>query len=227
MTCAVHPTASVAAYCRICGKALCEACERTVKGVVYCEDCIASRLHDTMPSAPAGTTAVVEPRSSTSPGLAAVLAAFFPFGVGQVYTGQYAKGLAHLLIFAFLVWGASDAGGGLEAVFGIGIAFFYVYQIIDAYRSAQALQRGEAPPDPFGLARTFSAGEKIDTAKVPTGAIILIGLGVLFLLSNMGMFHFFWFHRMWPLALIAIGVWMFLRRSGGPASPAGPAEGAR
>lgn len=222
MTCAVHNDAAAVAYCRTCGKPMCEKCTHSVKGVVYCEDCIASRLHDTIPTpaaAAAGATPAEPPRSSPSPGLAAVLAGFFPFGVAAVYTAQYAKGLAHLLVFAFLVWGLSNASGGVEPLLGIALAFFYVYQIIDAFRSAQAIQRGQPAPDPFGLGRAFTAGEKVDVAKAPLGAIILIGLGVLFLLNNLGLFHFWWMGRMWPLVLIFLGVWMFLRRFGSPGQP--------
>src|SRR6266536_1404172 len=82
--------------------------------------------------------------SGPNPALAGILAGFFPFGVGAVYTGQYAKGLAHLVIFGLLVAGASasDSRGNemLGVVCGLGIAFFYVYQIIDAVRTARAIQ---------------------------------------------------------------------------------------
>jgi TM2 domain-containing membrane protein YozV len=217
MNCAVHPETTATAYCRTCGKALCSACVHTVKGVVYCEDCLAHRLGDAVPAAP--STVVAAPpviiRSGPSPGLAAVLSVFFPFGVGQVYNGQYAKGLAHLLVFAGLVWGASEARGGFDALFGISIAFFYVYQIVDAVRSAHAIQRGEPAPDPFGLARTFSAGN-VSPSQIPVGAVILIGIGVLFLLNTMGLFEFHWIGRLWPVVLIVIGVWLFIKRVSPP-----------
>lgn len=211
MNCAVHPETTATAFCRTCGKGLCPACVRTVKGVVYCEDCLAHRLGDAVP---AGTTSAIAPppvilRTGPSPGLAAVLSMFFPFGVGQVYNGQYAKGLAHLLVFAGLVFGASESRVG--PIFGIAIAFFYVYQIVDAVRSAHAIQRGEPAPDPFGLARTFSAGT-VTPSQVPVGAVILIGIGVLFLLNTMGWFEFHWVHRLWPVILIVIGVWLFVKR---------------
>jgi len=44
MNCAVHPEKEAAAYCRTCGKALCEDCKRDVMGAIYCEPCIAARL---------------------------------------------------------------------------------------------------------------------------------------------------------------------------------------
>ncbi|MBZ5627773.1 MAG: B-box zinc finger protein [Acidobacteriia bacterium] len=221
MNCTVHPDVAATSYCRTCGKPMCEKCSHSVRGVVYCEDCIATRLHDTMPAAPAsgfvpGTqVAPVVVTSGPSPGLAGVLAGFFPFGVGAVYNGQYAKGLAHMLIFVALIFGVSQAdanGGALGPVFGLGIAFFYIYQIIDAVRSAHAIRAGQPAPDPFGLAKAFGSGERVDFNRIPVGALVLIGLGVLFLLNTMGLFHTYWIHRLWPLILIAIGVWLFVKR---------------
>ena len=224
MNCTVHPDVAATSFCRTCGKAMCEKCSHSVHGVVYCEDCIATRLHDTMPSAPPGSSfvagtagaPVVITTSGPSPGLAGVLAGFFPFGVGAVYNGQYTKGLAHLLIFVALVLGASQGGDTGGAIFGLGIAFFYIYQIIDAVRSAHAIRAGQPAPDPFGLSRAFTTGERVDFNRVPVGALVLIGLGVLFLLNTMGLFHAYWIHRLWPLILIAIGVWLFVKRFSPP-----------
>jgi len=225
MNCTVHTDVAATSYCRTCGKAMCEKCSHSVRGVVYCEDCIATRLHDTMPSAPpasgfvpgtAGAPVVVT--SGPSPGLAGVLAGFFPFGVGAVYNGQYAKGLAHMLIFVALCFGASTAGDNTEVIFGLGIAFFYIYQIIDAVRSAHAIRAGLPAPDPFGLAKAFGSGERVDFNRVPVGALVLIGLGVLFLLNTMGLFHAYWIHRLWPLILIVIGVWLLVKRFSPPGS---------
>jgi hypothetical protein len=163
------------------------------------------------PPIPAGTG------SGPNPTVAGILAGFFPFGVGAVYTGQYAKGLAHLATFALLVAGisASDSGHSeaLGIICGLGISFFYVYQIIDAVRSARALQAGLPAPDPYGLAATFGGGAKIETSKIPMGAIVLILLGVLFLLNTMGLTEF-GLGRFWPLLLIALGGWMFARNYG-------------
>ena len=237
MNCAVHTETTATAYCRTCGKPMCPACAHTVRGVVYCEDCLANRIGDPAAAAPvagfvpAGTpagAAVPVVVSGPSPGLAGVLAGLFPFGVGQVYTGQYAKGLAHLLIFSFLVWGVSNAGGGSEPFFGIMLAGFIVYQIIDAVRSAHAIRLGQPPPDPFGLTRAFTTvtGDKVpDTRQVPLGAIVLIGLGVLFLFDTLDLFPFHRIGRLWPLILIVLGVWMFMKRLNPPAPHDGDVHG--
>jgi hypothetical protein len=51
-------------------------------------------------------------------------------------------------------------------------------------------------------------------SKSSIGAFILIGLGVLFLLSNFGLLPNLgaMFARWWPLILIAVGAGMLLRR---------------
>lgn len=218
MNCSTHNDIAAVAFCRTCGKPLCGTCTRDVRGVIYCEPCLAARLEGTAPAAgfvppqppyPVGDPARPLPSSGPNPAVAGILAGFFPFGVGAVYCSQYAKGLAHLLIFVMLIFGA-DHAGRWDFIFGIGIAFFYVYQIIDAVRTAHALQAGQPAPDPMGLGQTFSMGDKFDSGKVPVGAVVLIGLGVLFLLHTMGIMEN-GFERFWPLILIFLGGWMFYR----------------
>jgi TM2 domain-containing membrane protein YozV len=176
--------------------------------------------------------------SEGSPGLAAILG-FIP-GVGAMYNGEYAKGFIHVLIFASLIWAADHVSG----IFGIGIAAFVLYMPIEAYRTAKARQMGLQPPDPFGfnnmnlfgsssqLAGTATApatGVPVEGAAppqeppqeysesprmIPVGALVLIGLGVIFLLNQFGWFHFDWFGRFWPLILIAVGIRVLMKRTG-------------
>jgi hypothetical protein len=224
MNCATHNDLAAVAFCRTCGKALCQNCTRDVRGVIYCEACLAARMQGVPPAAGfvppqtpyqqvmdqgLGMKVPPGPSSGPNPAVAGILAGFFPFGVGAVYCSQYAKGLAHLLIFALLIFGA-DHAGSWDALFGIGIAFFYVYQIMDAVRTAKAIQMGQPAPDPLGLAQTFGAGQKFEAGKVPVGAVVLIGLGVLFLLHTMGFWEY-GFDRYWPLIIIFVGGWMFYR----------------
>jgi hypothetical protein len=152
--------------------------------------------------------------SGPNPAVAGILAGFFPIGVGAVYAGQYAKGLAHLVIMVLLILGlGADLPWYVITMLAIGTGFFYVYQIIDAVRTARAIQLGEPAPDPFGLAASFGAGEKFEATKIPAGAAILIGLGVLFLLHTAGLFEF-GLDRFWPLILIFLGVWLFAKQWG-------------
>ncbi|HEY1262348.1 MAG TPA: DUF5668 domain-containing protein [Terriglobales bacterium] len=218
MNCATHNDVGAVAYCRTCGKPLCANCSRSVQGVIYCETCLADRLHGTQPQTPppaAGfapsAAPAYSPNTGPNPALAGILSGVFPFGVGAVYNGQYAKGLSHLGIFVLLiVLESSNVPWFMHMFFGISIGFFYVYQIIDAVRTARALQTGQPAPDPFGLAQTFGTGTKTDVSSIPLGAVILIGLGVLFLLQNLVDFEF---GHLWPLILIALGLWLAVKRS--------------
>ncbi len=240
MNCANHVDVPAVAYCRTCGKPLCSSCARDVRGVTYCEECLASHLSGTVP--PPGTTAVppgAPPETGTgSPGLAAILG-FIP-GVGAMYNGEYAKGFAHVLIFATLIWMTAHVNG----IFGLGIAAFVIYMPIEAYQTARARQMGLPAPDPLGLNRIFSSagataapraavtanpgpvagsvpetameGEPVENGRshIPIGAFILIGLGVLFLLNEMDVLNFDRLWRFWPLVLIAIGIRVLMRRRG-------------
>jgi TM2 domain-containing membrane protein YozV len=236
MNCANHVDVPATAYCRTCGKPLCSSCTRDVRGVIYCEECLASHLSGIMP--PPGSTAVppgAQPSTGVpSPGLAAWLG-FIP-GVGAMYNGEYAKGFIHVLIFATLIW-ATDHLNGL---FGLAIAAFVIYMPIEAYKTAKAREMGLPAPDPFGLNNLFGSSktpvmapgvvpagggnpvigteaqagdaEYCPPSRVPIGAFILIGLGVLFLLDEVGWLHFDWVWRFWPLILIAIGVRILMVR---------------
>jgi len=244
MNCAYHADQSAVAYCRTCGKALCANCTRPVQGVIYCENCLAARMGVGAPASPFAPGAAVPPPgvvpppvpgaplpggSGPNPTVAGILAGIFPFGVGAVYTGQYAKGLAHLAIFAMLIAGCNADGEVIPAICGFGIAFFIVYQIMDAVRSAKAIQAGLPAPDPYGLAASFGAGASLrsdSSAKVPTGAIVLILLGVLFLLHTAGLFEY-GFERIWPVFLIALGVWLLARNYGLMGEMGDPACGRR
>ena len=103
MNCAVHNQTPATAYCRTCGKALCEMCKRDVRGVIYCEDCLAARVG----APPAGATqgdpqyqAGFQPAVSGGPNPAiAALLAIIP-GVGAMYCGEFLRALIHVAVFA-------------------------------------------------------------------------------------------------------------------------------
>jgi len=168
MNCAVHSQVSAVAYCRTCGKPVCEQCKREVRGVIYCEDCLASRVQSTLPPATATASAVVPTTAAGAPSaagpnpVAATLLGFIP-GVGAIYNGQVVKGLIHVLVFAGLIW-AEDRSGG-NVFFGLLIAFFYFYMVWDAYATAKAMQERRPLPDPFGLGAHLPVSETVAPAS--------------------------------------------------------------
>ena len=156
MNCAIHTDIPATAYCRTCGKALCENCKRDVMGAIYCEPCIAARLQGAGPAVPrAVPVTIVE--GAPSPALAGVLAALIP-GLGAMYNGQFIKAFLHVVIFAMLIVAVSHSFG-FAPLFGILIGFFWFYMIFDAVKSARAKQLGLPAPDPLGLDRLFGIEE--------------------------------------------------------------------
>ena len=192
MKCAVHPEVDATGYCRNCGKALCTTCSREVRGMIYCEACLADM--------------VTQPRAATggrSPGLATFMG-FVP-GLGAVYNGEYTKAIVHVCIFiAFVVILQGAHSDTADAIFGMGLAAFIIYMPVDAYRTAKANLVVPTRPDTDPL-----------TVKARTiGPFVLIGIGVIFLLQN---FHAFeldmLIDRWWPLLLIGVGGFLVWRRS--------------
>jgi Domain of unknown function (DUF5668)/B-box zinc finger len=237
MKCAVHTDVDATGYCRNCGKPMCAVCARPVRDVLYCEDCLAmvmghpapapsasatppvgtppgspyatppaTSAYAYAPPAPSGAMMpVARPAGQSSPALAFILAFVFP-GLGAIYNRQYNKGLVYIAIFASAIFGfISDLDDSFKAILGILLGGFFFYTAFEAMQTAQARNRGEAPPDPL---ESWSKDR-------PIGAIILIGLGVLFLLDNFHIFDFIRLGRMWPLILIGVGLYMFRNKIGG------------
>jgi len=244
MNCATHNQVAAVAYCRTCGKPLCAACAHDVRGTKFCEQCLAERIGDALPPPPPpGAPVPGQPLSTErlpSPGLAAVLG-FIP-GVGAMYNGQFMKGFIHVMAFVCMIWLADHFGPIMVPVF---FAYFF-YLVFDAYKTAHALELGQPVPDPFGFERTFGPTPRPNVVSqaatgrdappgtpslvdaeppryrnsVPTGAIVLIILGLVFLLNTVGLFES-GINRFWPLILIGFGGWLFAKRWG----VLGPTEG--
>src|SRR5271170_2905959 len=168
MNCANHPDRENSAFCQNCGKPLCQECTRVVGSAVFCEPCLAAKLAGT--GAPAGPAAdnsgfAAGPDAfgvrynptpgAPNPGLAALLG-LIP-GVGAMYNGQYAKGVVHLIVFAILVSLADEHG-----IFGLFIAGWVCYQVIEAHHTARARRDGTPLPNPFGL---NDLGERLGFGK--------------------------------------------------------------
>ena len=84
------------------------------------------------------------------------LLGFIP-GVGAMYNEQYAKGIVHLIVFAILV-SLADTNG----IFGLFIAGWVFYMVIEAHHTARARRDGLPLPNPFGL---NDLGERLGFGK--------------------------------------------------------------
>jgi hypothetical protein len=198
MKCANHPEIDSVAFCGQCGRALCGECRRDVRGMVYCETCIATRLQ--APGIPRFPDRAVGP----NPGVALALG-FIP-GVGAIYNGQIVKALIQVLIFGSLIALSDRAGGPFEILLPLGTAAFYFYMVIDSYQTAKAICLGTPRQEWLSLGEVKMGA--------PVGAALLIGLGVLFLLDNLGLPVFHHVGKFWPVLLIVVGVVLLQKRMG-------------
>ena len=219
MNCLNHPEVSAAAFCRSCGKPLCEQCKRSAQGTVYCDEHVpaetASAAHSAAPAAPVYSgPPVADP--SVSPGLAFALGFVVP-GVGAIYNGQYAKGLVHAIIFGLLISIiSSGSAAGLEPLFGILIAVWVFYMALEAHHTAIKRRAGQ-PVDEFSsLIDLHTKG-----SRFPAGAVVLIIVGVLLLLNTTDIIPLERILKYWPILLILLGVYLLFMRLTGAAQADG------
>ncbi|MGA1975368.1 MAG: zinc-ribbon domain-containing protein [Conexivisphaerales archaeon] len=109
-------------YCQHCGAVIAAAAE-------ICPKCGVRVM---------GQLRVAEPLKN--PGIAAVLSFFFP-GLGQIYNGQIGKGIAFILVGIVCV---------VLVIVLIGfllVPLWWIYNIYDAYKSAQRINAGTTRPD--------------------------------------------------------------------------------
>lgn len=201
MRCAYHPGSQALVQCCTCGHSLCPLCDHRIKGYAYCQDCIVRgvemlRLAGHAESGPSG-------RSRPSPVMAAV-AALIP-GLGAVYNKQNAKAFVHFILVCGMFELAELTSLSLFAAGGV---FFYFYSMIDAYRTARAIRQGLSPAEEDERLRRFLQ------ENVRTWAGILIGLGIIFLVTDV--FHLFspspTVFRLWPLLLIGLAAYLLYRQ---------------
>ena len=214
MKCQYHPDRDSTQQCSICHRPVCANCAHGVRGKSYCPTCVSEGI---------GLVRRIN-RSEGSvywPSKAA-FSALVP-GIGAVYNRQYVKAWAHVSVLASLLMMAKLASG----LFILAAFSFYVFTILDAYRSTQALLRQRANrPGPADDERM----------NAPVWGTLLIAMGLLFLLYNMDLLRLQWLSEFWPLSLVALGLFLiyehFTQRSrpadsiqADPSRPSGVGEG--
>jgi TM2 domain-containing membrane protein YozV len=252
MNCANHPEKTAAAFCRGCGKPMCEECQRPALGSVYCAEHLpvpaaapppplpeqprtASSGYNASPYGTPGSSPYAAPASPyVAPGVPgavadpavhpvlALILGFFP-GVGAIYNGQYAKGLVHAVVFGLLISLISNTrNSGMGGFLGIMIASWVIYQAFEAYHTARKRRYGIAVEEFSSLFEV-----RHTNTRFPIGAILLIGVGFILLLDTTDIISMERFERYWPVLLIGVGLYMLYARlnPSGTANSAQPSNG--
>jgi LiaI-LiaF-like transmembrane region len=133
-----------------------------------------------------------------NPWLAGILS-LFP-GLGNVYNGLYARGVTFFLLAVLTIYLASHGSD----LWGMGVAFVWLFNVVDAYRQAMLINLGYA--DDPALARRLG-GAAAAREKLFAGTVLLI-IGVLALFDRFFPFYLDRLLDFWPVAFIAAGAWL-------------------
>jgi hypothetical protein len=150
------------------------------------------------PAAPASALAAPSSVGRKNPGLAALLSAF-P-GLGHIYNGLYMRGVTFFLIVVSLIGIASNN----HDLFGAAVAFFWLFNVIDAYRQATLINYGYAQD--LGLV-DLPLRPRASQGGVLAG-ILLTLIGLVAVLERYFNVRLDWILDLWPFALVAVGVWL-------------------
>ena len=225
MQCPTCLETTVTAFCRECGKGVCRECAKDYQGVPHCPECH-ERLSMTATSAevdlPAADLDTDVPKAAPPPpppprparprhanpdaphpGIAGVLG-LVP-GLGAVYNGQYVKGVLHALLFSMCI--AIAAGTEIGPAFAPVVAILYLYMPIEAFRTAQAMRRGEKVDEMSGLVGAIFQPK----SGSPVGGIVITAIGVILLLFTLDIISVRAVAPFWPIIVIAVGVWQLYR----------------
>ena len=159
------------------------------------------------PQAPRPTSGVAAstavPRDRKSPLLACILSAM-P-GLGQVYVGYYQRGFIHAIVMATVIFVLNSGMRGMEPLLGPLLAFFWLYNIIDAGRRAAHYNRAAAGEGAFEMPKDFSMPGIQGSIF---GGLLLIAVGAIFLSHTVWGISLAWVEDWWPLAPILFGVYL-------------------
>jgi hypothetical protein len=142
-----------------------------------------------------------------SPALATIMSAM-P-GLGQIYVGYYQQGFTNILVVAGTITLLANSGRlGMEAIeplLGVFLAFYWLYNLVDAGRRASfynqalaGLDKAELPED----MRLPGGGGSL------VGGVVLVVLGLIVFSNTMFGWSLQWIERWWPAALIAGGAYL-------------------
>lgn len=167
------------------------------------------------PVTPAGTAqyavqppviANTDPRRKP-PGLACSLSVM-P-GLGQVYLGYYQRGFIHAVVVAGLISLLATGNlGVLTPLAAVFLAFFWLYNIIDAGRRATLYNQVLAGSEQIGLPEDFKM-PGLGGSIFGGAALMVVGF-VLLLNTRFGM-SLEWLEEWWPVLLMAFGAYLLIK----------------
>lgn len=242
MNCANHPEAPAVAYCRECGKPLCEACRRPANGTIYCEEHAPAAAGISPqpayaappPPPPSVTPSTPPPAGSYTPPYSPPEPNPYtapPPPPPQVRDAGASPGLAFLLGFI------PGVGAVYNGQYVKGLIHVVILGILIAIVNDSELSEPLQPLfgmmiavwvfymafEAYHTAKRRQLGQPVDEfsslvprrgqpSRFPMAPTVLIAIGLIFLLHNLNILRISEMLRYWPVALIGLGVYMLYER---------------
>ena len=147
-----------------------------------------------------------DPRTK-SPALASFLS-IFP-GLGQIYVGYYPHGFFNAIVIgALIALLSADDLADLTPLAAMFMAFFWLYNVIDAGRRASLLNQALAGNAAIELPSELKLPKL--GGSIAGGLFLIVAGGVLLLHTKWG-YPLDWIEQWWPAGPMLLGVWLLVR----------------
>jgi hypothetical protein len=146
-----------------------------------------------------------EDSRTKSPALATIMS-IMP-GLGQVYVGYYQQGFINIVIVASLITLLSQGIGGAEPLAGMFLAFFWLYNLVDAARRATMYNQALAGLGPLELPSDIDVPSK---GSLYAGILMIVIGGIVLAHTRFGL-PLEWLERWWPAVLVIVGAYLVVR----------------
>ena len=129
-------------------------------------------------------------------------------GLGQIYVGYYQRGFINALTVSTLITLLSVDIDPVTPLVGVFLAFFWLYNIVDAGRRAMLYNEALAGRTGIELPSDFKTPAL--QGSIPGGLAVAAVGGVLLSHTRFGL-PLDWLNEWWPVALILFGVYLVAR----------------
>jgi len=145
-----------------------------------------------------------DPRDK-SPRIAAALSAV-P-GLGQIYIGYYVRGFVTFATFLLLIYMANITFGNVAPMFGFAAGFLWLFNVIDAGRTAALYNHSIAGAQSIQLPDNFTMPA---TGGSLVGGVMLALFGAIALTNTALGFSLDWLEAWWPIFPLALGIYLIM-----------------
>lgn len=135
----------------------------------------------------------------------AVILSLMP-GLGQVYVGYYREAFKNVAtVCGIILLLATESLEGAEPPFGLFLAFFWLYNMVDAGRRANLYNQALDGLRPMDLPEDMKQPPRFGSFA---GGTLLVALGLVLFSHTMFGLSLRWVGQWWPMGLVGVGVWL-------------------